>query len=147
MDPFARTMWRFGLGFAAGMLVAVIALSVVYFHARPRCSDRVVSSSISPEQQRTATVMERRCGEEAAFVTHVNVRATAQPEHRGFFSGRATEGEVFEVELDALSAGVTLAWTGPNQLTVRCPQCSDSLLRQRTGRSGPVTITYETPGR
>lgn len=140
-------MWRFGLGFAAGMLVAVIALSVVYFHARPRCSDRVVSSSISPDQQWTATVMERRCGEEAAFFTHVNLRPTVQPERYGFFSGRVTDGEVFEMEQDALSAGVMLAWTGPNQLTIRCPQCSASLLRQRAERSGPVTITYETPGR
>jgi hypothetical protein len=147
MDPFARTMWRFGLGFGGGVLVAVVALSAVYFHARPRCSDRVVSSSVSPDQQWTATVLERRCGEEAAFFTHVNVRPAAQPEHYGFFSGRATDDEVFEVEEDALSAGVVLAWTAPNQLTIRCPQCSASLLRHHAERSGPVAVTYAMPDR
>lgn len=135
-------MWRFGLTFAFGMLVAFVALSVVYFHVRPRCSDRVVSSAGSPDQQWIATAMERRCGEEAAFFTHVNVRLAAQPEHYGFFSGRVDEGEIFVVEQDALTSGVVLKWTAPGQLRVECPRCAASLVRKRSTTQGNAQISY-----
>lgn len=142
MDPFARKMWRFSLTFAFGMLVAFLALSVVYFHVRPRCSDRVVSSVDSPDHQWIATAMERRCGEEAAFFTHVNLRPAAQPEHYGFFTGRVDEGEIFVVEQDALTSSVSLRWTTPGQLVVECPRCAASLVRKRAAIQSNVQISY-----
>jgi hypothetical protein len=143
MDPFARKMWLFGFIFASGMLVAFIAMSVVYFHARPRCSDTVVSSSTDLSNKWTATLMERRCGEESAFFAHVNLRPAGQPEHRGYFSGTVTDGEVFRVEDDAQSAGVSLEWTAPDRLTIRCPRCKPATVRQQDERWGAVTVTYE----
>jgi ribosomal protein L37E len=147
MDPFAKTMWRFGLTFAFGMLLAFIGVSVVYFHARPRCSDNVVSSATNSARQWTATIMERRCGEEAPFFTHVNLTPAGQAVRRGYFSGTAVEGEVFRAEQDALSAGVVLEWTAPERLTIRCARCDRSSVRQQEARWGPVEITYELSGR
>lgn len=146
MDPFAKTMWRFGWTFAFGMLLAFLAMSFVYFHARPRCSDQLVSSATSPDQQWIATAMERRCGDESPFFTHVNLRPAAQPEKRGYFSGRVDEGEILLVEQDAQAAGITLQWTSATALTVRCAHCS-TRTQKRDLTWGPLRITYEVPGR
>ncbi len=145
MDPFARKMWRFSFIFAFGMLVAFIAMSVVYFHARPRCSDTVVSSATSPGQKWAATIMERRCGEESSFFTHVNLTPTGQPEQRGYFFGTVREGEIFRIEDDAQTAGVVLEWKSANQLTIRCAHCTRAMVRQNDVRWETVAITYEIP--
>ena len=145
MDPFAKTMWRFGWTFFFGMVIAFLAMSAVYFHARPRCSDTVVSQATSPDQQWIATIMERRCGDESPFFTHVNLRPASQPEQRGYFSGREDAGEILLVEQDALATGITLQWTSPEALVVRCAHC----IRHEARRDmtwGPLHITYEMTG-
>src|SRR5262249_28238322 len=101
MDPFARKMIFGSFVYGGMMLVMFAVLTVVYLHTRPRCSDRVVAEASDPGKHWTATVMERRCGAEAPFFTHVNLRPAAEELHRGFFSGSATQGEVFVVEQDA----------------------------------------------
>ena len=113
MDPFARKM-VYGSFVYGGMMVVMFAvLTVVYLHTRPRCSDRVMAESTDPAGQWTATAMERRCGAEAPFFTHVNLRPAGKDLTTGFFSGSATEGEVFVLEQDAAGAGITLHWTSP----------------------------------
>jgi hypothetical protein len=147
MDPFARKMVYGSFVYGGMMLLMFAVLTVVYLHTRPRCSDRVVVESTGQAAQWTATVMERRCGAEAPFFTHVNLRPVGKNLNRGFFSGSATEGEVFLVEQDAAGAGLTLHWTSSMSLTVSCPHCSPSLIRKHDGRWSNVVIEYDLPKR
>ncbi|HSK45574.1 MAG TPA: hypothetical protein VLA83_16985 [Candidatus Binatia bacterium] len=147
MDPFARKMVVGSFVYGGMMLVMFGVLSVVYLHTRPRCSDRVVSEATDPAGQWTATAMERRCGAEAPFFTHVNLRPAGNNLNRGYFSGSATEGEVFVLEQDAAGAGITLHWTSPMALNIACPRCSPGLVRKHEERWGNVTINYDLPPR
>ncbi|HEY7404189.1 MAG TPA: hypothetical protein VIB39_11750 [Candidatus Angelobacter sp.] len=146
MDPFARKMLQGTLVYGAAMLAMFAVLTVVYLHTRPRCSDRVVAEATSPDGKSIATVMERRCGEDAPFFTHVNLRSAHEDLGWGFFSGVATEGETYLVELDAAAAGITLEWTGPNALTIRCPGCSPALERKKDSRWQSLVVNYATLG-
>jgi hypothetical protein len=65
----------------------------------------------------------------------------------GFFSGSATEGEVFVLEQDAAGAGVTLHWTSPTELSIVCPRCGPGLIRKHDERWANVTINYDVPPR
>lgn len=147
MDPFARKMVYGSFVYGGMMLVMFAVLTVVYLHTRPRCSDRVVAESADQAGQWTATVMERRCGAEAPFFSHVNLRPAGKDLNRGFFSGSATEGEVFVLEQDAAGAGITLHWTSPMALSIACPQCSPGLVRKHEERWGSVVIEYDLPQR
>lgn len=145
MDPFARKMVYGSFVYGGMMLVMFAVLTVVYLHTRPRCSDRVVAESTDQAGQWTATVMERRCGAEAPFFTHVNLRPAGKDLNTGFFSGSATEGEIFVLEQDAAGAGITLHWASPMALSITCPHCSPSLLRKHDEHWGSVTINYDLP--
>ncbi len=145
MDPFARKMVYGSFVYGGMMLVMFAVLTVVYLHTRPRCSDHIVAESTDQARQWTATVMERRCGAEAPFFTHVNLWPAGKDVDRGFFSGSATEGEVFELEQDAVGAGVTLRWTSPTALSISCSHCSPGLVRKHDERSGNVVIEYDLP--
>ena len=147
MDPFARRMLHGTFVYAAAMLLMFAVLTVVYLHTRPRCSDRVVAEATSPGRQWTAAVMERRCGEEAPFFTHVNLRPSNQDLKWGFFSGSATEGEIYLVEQDATSAGMALEWTAPDVLTIRCSSCGPELERKKSQHWKGITLNYATPNR
>lgn len=142
MDPFARKMWQGAFVYGGIMLVMFAVLTVVYLHTRPRCSDRLVAESTDQNKHSIAAVMERRCGTETPFFTHVNLRAAKNNLNRGFFSGSATQGEVFEVELDAIGAGLTLDWTSPTVLSISCRRCSPSLVRKHDERWDNITIHY-----
>src|SRR5260370_24967658 len=98
MDPFARKMILGRVAFGSAFLLMAGALSVVYFHHRPRCGEAVVSEATSPDKQWTSAVMERRCGEESPFFVHVNLRPAAEPIRLIYFSGRADQGEWFLAE-------------------------------------------------
>src|ERR1700681_1920396 len=104
MDPFARKMVYGSFVYGGAMLVMLAVLTVVYLHMRPRCSASVVAQPRAPGSARTATIMERRCGQDAPFFTHVSLRPATQGLKTGFFSGSATEGEVFLIEQDAAGA-------------------------------------------
>jgi hypothetical protein len=143
MDPFARKMVYGSFVYGGMLLVMFAVLTVVYLHTRPRCSDRVVAESTDQSGQWTANVMERRCGAEAPFFTHVNLRPAAEDLKTGFFSGSATDGEVFLVEQDVAGAGVTLHWTSPTALLISCPHCSADPARKRDERWGNVNISYD----
>ena len=147
MDPFARKM-IYGSFVYGGMLVVMFAvLTIIYLHTRPRCSDRVVMESTDQAAHSTAAVMERRCGAEAPFFTHVNLRSAKKDLNMGFFSGSATDGEVFMVEQDAAGAGVTLHWTSPTALLISCPHCSATLLSKHDEHWGNIVIEYDLPKR
>jgi hypothetical protein len=147
MDPFARKMVYGSFVYGGMLLVMFAVLTVVYLHTRPRCSDRVVAESTDQAGQWTATLMERRCGAEAPFFTHVNLRPAGKDLTTGFFSGSATDGEVFVLEQDAASAGISLHWTSPMALSITCPHCSPNLVRKHDGRWGNVVIEYDLPQR
>lgn len=143
MDPFARKMILGTTTF--GIIIACLAgaLSVVYFHARPSCGEQALTESSSPDHQWNAAAMQRRCGEDAPFLIHVNVRPAGAPIRLGYFSGRASEGEVFVAEQDAPDVVPDLEWTSPTTLTVRCPQCRASEVRKREDHVGAITVRYE----
>jgi hypothetical protein len=147
MDPFARKMWLGSFIYGGAMLVMFAVLTVIYLHTRPRCSDRVVGQADSSDSRWTAAIMERRCGEETPFFTHVNIRAAGSDLQRGFFSGSATEGEVFVVEQDAAGAGATLQWLDPDTLLIQCPHCAASLLQKKDERWNGVLIKYDSASR
>jgi hypothetical protein len=142
MDPFARKMIYGSFVYGGMMLLMFAVLTVVYLHTRPRCSDRVVAESKDQARQWTATVMERRCGTDAPFFTHVNLRPAGEPVERGFFSGVASEGDIFVVEQDAAGAGVSLKWADANTLLIQCPRCSADLLRKHAESWNGVTLKY-----
>jgi hypothetical protein len=144
MDPFARKMWYFGIGFAAILLLLVGVLKLFSAHEWPACGDHVIGETLSPRKNWTAAILQRRCGTDAPFVTLVNLRP-AGPLHRGFYSGQATRGTVFVVEQDAAGAGISLTWSAENVLAVRCPHCSPDLVRQRDQQWAHVTIQYQMP--
>jgi hypothetical protein len=87
--------------------------------------------------------MERRCGGEAPFFTHVNLRSAEKDMSTGFFSGLATEGEIFVIEEDAAGSGISLNWSSPATLSIACPRCSASMLRKHDERWGGVVIQYQ----
>jgi hypothetical protein len=147
VDPFARKMIYGSLVYGGMMLVMFAVLTVVYLHTRPRCSDRVVGETSSPDGKWMATMMERRCGEEAPFFTHVNLRPAGEALQRGFFSGSATESQVFLIEQDAAGADVTLEWSTPDTLTVRCSHCRANLVQKRDERWNGVTLKFDLPAR
>jgi hypothetical protein len=147
MDPFARKMVLGSFVYGGMMLMMFAVLTVVYLHMRPKCSDRLMAESTDASKQWTAAVMERRCGAEAPFLTHVNIRPAAQDLKIGFFSGTATEGEIFLVEQDAADAAITLNWTSPTTLSIQCLRCSAALVRRHEDRMGNVSIRYNLPSR
>jgi len=140
-DPFARKMFHGSLIFASVLALLIAALTTVYLHVRPRCSDDVVLASESPDRQWIATAMQRRCGEESPFLTHVNLRPANRSLQYGFFSGKAEDGEVFVVEREAHGLPLALIWDSPSQLTIRCSNCPDASRRQK--ESGKVVVRYQ----
>jgi hypothetical protein len=147
VDPFARKMIYGSFVYGGMMLVMFGVLTLVYLHTRPRCSDRMVGETSSPDGKWMATIMERRCGAEAPFFTHVNLRPAGEDVKHGFFSGKTVEGEVFLIEEDAAGAGIVLTWTAPDKLTVRCPRCSQAFIRQSDPNWDAVRIDYQLPPR
>ena len=143
MDPFARKMVLGSFVYGGMMLLMFAVLTVIYLHTRPRCTDRVVADATDPGKHWTATVMERRCGNEAPFFTHVNLRPAGTDLNTGFFSGSAMEGEVLLVEQDAAGAGITLDWSSSTTLSIHCPHCSPGLVRKRDERWGEVVINWD----
>ena len=143
MDPFAKKMLQASGAFGAVMLVMFAVLTVIYLHARPPCMDQVIASEQSPGKRWIATVMERRCGSESPFLTHVNVRPAEQPLRLGYLTGKAEEGEIFLIEQDAQSAQVTAEWNSDRQLIVRCSGCSSAAALKREQRWNDIDIRYE----
>lgn len=144
MDPFAKKMWAAGLGSAFFLLLLFASLTLVYMHQRPKCPDRVVGQTESPDRKWAAAILERRCGSDAPFVTRVNIRPAGLLQV-GFLSGQALEGNVFVIEQDAASLAIRLDWTADNQLRVICPRCSSRYIQQEATSWGPVEISYQRP--
>lgn len=147
MDPFARKM-VFGSFVYGGVMVVMFAvLTVVYLHMRPKCSDRLIAETTDPTKQWIAVVMERRCGAEAPFFTHVNIRPAADDLKIGFFSGMADTGETFLVEQDAIASDITLSWPKANTLLIQCAGCKASAVQKRNPQPDAVTVEYNLPSR
>lgn len=138
MDPFARRMILGTVAFAVFMLVILAGLSVFYFHTHPRCADTIVSELPSPDGRWTAAMMQRRCGDEAPFFSHVNLRAVGVSLSYGFFSGKAEDGEVFLAEEDSPGIAPPMKWISPAELEIDCAGCRAPQSRQRWG---PITIS------
>jgi hypothetical protein len=143
MDPFARKMLLGAVAFGSAMALMAGALTVVYVHTHPRCSEQILVQTESPNAQWIAAVTERRCGEDSPFFIHVNLRPATEPLRLGFFSGKAVEGEVFLMEQEAARIMPTLQWTAPNELTIQCSRCRTTFVRKHEERWGPVTLRYQ----
>ena len=144
-DPFARKMVFGSFVYGGVLLVMFGVLTLIYLHTRPRCSDRLLAEATDPGSHWVASMMERRCGEDSPFFTHVNLRSAGSDLKRGFFSGSATEGEVFVLEQDAAGAGVSLKWMNDDTLLVHCSQCNTSFIQKRDERWNGVLIKYDQP--
>jgi hypothetical protein len=131
------------LAFSLAMLLFAGALSVVYFHHRPRCSEAALSEAASPDKRWTATILQRRCGDESPFFIHVNLRPATESLRLGYFSGRADEGEVFLAEQESPDVAPELEWSSPTQLTVRCSRCRAAPVQKRDEHWGPVQVRYQ----
>lgn len=148
MDPFARNMLRSTLAFAIALAIIFAAMSLTYLHLRPLCPDHVLAQAESAtNHQWTATLLQRRCQGDSPFVTQVNLRRSADSLPRGFLSGQINRNNVFIVEQDAAGAGLTLSWTAPDELTIRCPHCDPAFVRLRQTQWGQVRILYEGAAR
>ena len=142
MDPFARKMIRSTLIFAAVTVLIVAVMTVFYVRMRPRCSDDLISEIISPDKRWIAAIMQRRCGDESPFYTHVNLRPVQAPIRHTFFTGAASDGEVFRIEQDARSAEITVQWTAPDHMVIGCSHCQIAFLQNKSERWRNVTISY-----
>lgn len=142
MDPFARKMIRSSLIFAAVMVLILAVMTVFYVRIRPRCNDDVISETISPDQRWIAAIMQRRCGDESPFYTHVNLRPAQAPIRRAFFTGEASDGEVFRIEQDARSAEITVQWTAPDRVVIGCSHCQIAFLQKKSEKWRDVTVSY-----
>lgn len=145
MDPFARKMIRNTFLYALGMMLMFVAMTAIFFHIKPKCPDKKIGHATSPDGNWVAEILQRRCGDESPFVTHVNLRPAATALALGFFTGQAKQGDVFLVEQDAAGAGLKLTWTAPDQLTIACPHCSGAYTRRADPQWGTVRIHYELP--
>jgi len=143
MDPFARKMWLGAIIYGSMMLLMFAVLTVIYLHTHPRCSERVVGQADSPNGHWGAAIIERRCGDETPFFTHVNLRPAGADLDRGFFSGVASEGEVFVIEQDA-AVGVTLKWTDGYTLLIQCSRCTASFIQKKNERWNSLLIKYDS---
>jgi hypothetical protein len=142
VDPFAKKMLLGTVAFGSAMAVMAGALWMVYVHTHPPCSDRVLAHADSPGGKWTAALMERRCGEEAPFLLHVNLRPAGEALRLGVFSGRAEEGEVFLLEEDTGRLTPAVQWTAPDELTIQCSGCRATLVRKRDDRWSSVRLRY-----
>jgi hypothetical protein len=142
MDPFARKMVRSSFAYAALLIALFAVLTIVYLHIRPQCSEEIVSRAESPDRKWIAEVIQRRCGDESPFITHVNLRPAGAPLKFGYFSGKASEGEIFTVEQDARAAKTTLKWTDPDRLAVECSGCIVGFITRRSEHWRNLTIAY-----
>ena len=138
----------FGSFVYGGVMVVMFAvLTVVYLHMKPKCSDRLIAEATDTNKQWTAVVMERRCGAEAPFFTHVNIRPAADDLKIGFFSGMAEAGETFLVEQDAIASDITLSWPKANTLLIQCAGCKASAVQKHDQQFGAVAVEYKLPSR
>lgn len=131
-----------GLAFAGVLLVMIATFTLIYFHIHPKCSEEIIGESVSPNKQWVATTLQRRCGDEASFATHVNLRSAHRSITYGFFSGKAEDGKIFSAEQDAQALHLTVVWDLPDHLTIRCRDCADASTRQ--ARWNGVTIQYQS---
>jgi hypothetical protein len=143
MDPFARNMLRSTAAFAIALLVIFSVMTAVYVHIHPQCPDSVLQQAEGPSHRFVAAVLQRRCGEESPFITQVSLRAASKELSRGFLSGEVSRGIVFRVEQDATGAELNVIWTGPEQLTIRCPRCDGRFVQTRQTGWEHVRISYE----
>ena len=136
------------VAFASVMLLLAGAWSVVYFHLHPRCSEQVLTEAASPDQRWKAAVLERRCGEDAPFLVHVNLRPASDPIRLGYFSGHADEGEIFVTEevfqdgVQSANATPSLEWSAPDHLIVQCSRCGAAFAQKRNQHFQNVLVEY-----
>jgi hypothetical protein len=78
------------------------------------CGDTINLEKTSPEQKYVATVFERDCGATTDYSTIVVLRRFKR-------SFDPESGRIFIVKG---RVPVTLTWTDPNRLLVKCPECA-----------------------
>src|SRR5215510_5107949 len=131
------------LAFGFAILVMLGAMSMTQYPNYPlRYSEAVFSESISPDEQWSAALIERRCGDDPLII-HVNVRRVGDPIRVGYWSGRADKDDIFALEQENTDPYPTVEWNTPRQLTIRCPGCPARRVKMRQEQWGPITVHYE----
>ena len=142
LDPFARKMIQGSIAFAIVLLIMFGVFTAVYMHANPKCHEETIVEADSPGGQWTAAVIERRCGDTTSPVTHLNLRPAQEPVRTGYFTGVASEGQVFAIPLDVRETSPSLEWTGADELTLRCIGCDGRSPSQQETSWRTVKIRY-----
>lgn len=107
------TRWLMGIAGIALLAWGGYWAIMVYWLSRAStdCSNKVLSEAVSSDGKLTATAFERNCGATAPFVRIVSVRAAGAE-----FDGDAEKRYVFVIQGQS---DIRVAWTGPEQLSVK----------------------------
>jgi hypothetical protein len=97
------------------------------------CSDEQRQTVESPDHALKATYFVRNCGATTDYVSTVNLQSSREK-----FDGN--DGRVFVAKGEH---GITLEWTGPQTLLVKCRTCTRKDLFQQTIALGNTDIHYE----
>ena len=111
----------------------VLAVSVLLVSCRSLCGDTPETTATSPDHQLTANSYVRDCGATTSFSSIVNVQGASSK-----FDGN--EGQILIVKG---KRDISLVWTGPKTLSVRCNSCSRKDTYREVVALGNIDITYE----
>ena len=111
----------------------VLAVSVLLVSCRSLCGDTPETTATSPDHQLTANSYVRDCGATTSFSSIVNVQGASSK-----FDGN--EGQILIVKG---KRDISLVWTGPKTLSVRCNICSRKDTYRKVVALGNIDITYE----
>jgi hypothetical protein len=115
----------------------VICLGAVFLSASLLsgcgCTDDVVTQVPAPDGILTATLFVRHCGDTSGQISTVNLHRTADT----FGDDRGTV-LMMEGKYD-----ITMSWTDPKTLTIRCPTCPREVVSRQTTVLGGTNVEYE----
>lgn len=128
------------VAFAALLMLGTT--STIYFHNPLPCDEEHNFESLSPDEQWTAEVMERRC-EDSPLIIHVYLHRLEEPVYLGGYSGLAAINDVFVMEHHDGDPELSLEWDSLSQLTIRCPTCQAQRVKMHKDHWGPITVRYQ----
>ena len=108
-------------------------LPVLFLVSCNLCGDEVRARAASPDGKLVATFFERNCGATTDFASTVNVQSATEK-----FDG--DEGRIFDA---TGHYDISIAWTGPRKLLIRCPACRRENVYYEVTVKGDIDITYD----
>lgn len=96
------------------------------------CADKMKARTLSSDNQLVAHYYERNCGATTDYSSVVNVQSVGDG-----FDGNA--GVLFVVKG---RPDISIGWTGPRTLTIKCAACSRGSIFREVSVSGDVNVVY-----